>query len=149
MFPNADFSSPLNLNSSAINTEFLTNAIKTDKAIISAVNAAKLETIRALDATGGNEILCSIIGLYLDNSLTLLNTLEKAWSTGEVDTIRSVSHTLKSSSNQIGAEILGELCREVEHEARNNNSYDTSGKTLLLIKEEFSNTRDALQAYLM
>jgi len=77
----------------------------------------------------------------------LLQSLEQAWVTGELDAIRSASHTLKSSSNQVGAHGLAELCREVENEARHHR-YDISGKTLARIKQELTNTHAALNTYL-
>jgi len=112
-----------------------------------AINKATLETIRTLDPNGGNELLHRIISLYLNNASTLLHSLEQAWATGELDAIRSVSHTLKSSSNQVGAHRLAEHCREVENEARNHR-YDVSGKALARIKQEFTNIHAALDSYL-
>jgi CheY-like chemotaxis protein len=111
------------------------------------INKAALETIRTLDPNGGNELLHRIITLYLSNAGTLLHSFEQAWATGELDAIRSVSHTLKSSSNQVGAHRLAEHCREVENEARNHR-YDVSGKALSRIKQEFTNVHAALGSYL-
>jgi HPt (histidine-containing phosphotransfer) domain-containing protein len=108
------------------------------------INEAALEAIRTL---GGNELLQRIITLYLSNAGTLLQSLEQAWATGELDAIRSASHTLKSSSNQVGAHGLAELCREVENEARHH-SYDISGQALARIKQEYTNTQAALNTYL-
>jgi HPt (histidine-containing phosphotransfer) domain-containing protein len=89
-----------------------------------------------------------IIALYLNNASTLLEKLEQAWAAGDLDTIVLVTHTLKSSSNQVGAHGLAELCREVESEARDQR-YDASGKMLVRIKQEFTNTRVALDAYVV
>jgi signal transduction histidine kinase/DNA-binding response OmpR family regulator len=114
----------------------------------SAINALTLEAIRDLVPNGDKEFLQRIISLYLSNANTLLQSLEQALSTGELDTIRSASHTLKSSSNQVGADRLAELCREVENEARNHR-YDASGKMLERIQQEFANTRAALNAYIV
>jgi two-component system, sensor histidine kinase and response regulator len=111
------------------------------------INEAQLEAIRALDAKNGNDLLHSIVSLYLDNATNLLQSLEQAWSQGELESIRSITHSLKSSSKQIGADELGELCLKVENEARNER-YDVSGKILESIKHEFSNARAALQTYL-
>jgi two-component system sensor histidine kinase/response regulator len=113
----------------------------------SIINDAALEAIRILDPKGGNEFLKRIITLYLSNASTLLQSLEQAWATGELDGIRAASHTLKSSSNQVGAHGLAELCREVEIEARSHR-YDVSGIALALIKQEFTNTHAALGSYL-
>ncbi len=113
----------------------------------SIINEAALEAIRTLDSNGGNDLLHRIINLYLSNANTLLRSLEQAWVTGELDGIRSASHTLKSSSNQMGAHGLAEQCREVENEARNHR-YDATGKALSRIKQEFANTHAALDTYL-
>jgi len=114
----------------------------------SAIYAPALEAIRILGADSGQEFLVNIISLYLGNTDALLEKLEWAWQTANLDTIRSVSHTLKSSSNQVGAYRLAELCMSVENEARNQR-YDASGKALARIKEEFINTRAAFDIYFM
>ena len=111
------------------------------------IDEAALETIRMLDPYGGNELLNRIITLYISNASTQLQSLEQAWGTGELDAIRLLSHTLKSSSNQVGAHRLAEHCREVEIEARNQR-YDVSGKALAHIKQEFINIHAALGCYL-
>jgi CheY-like chemotaxis protein len=108
------------------------------------INDTALVAIRAI---GGNELLHRVITLYLSNAHTLLQSLEQGWAAGDLHAIRSASHTLKSSSNQVGANGLAELCREMENDARNN-CYDTSEQTLLRIKQEFSNTHAALNTYL-
>ena len=113
----------------------------------SIINEAALEAIRSLDSNGGNDLLHRIINLYLSNANTLLQSLEQAWVTGELEGIRSASHTLKSSSNQMGAHGLAEQCREVENEARNHR-YDATGKALSRIRQEFTNTHAALDTYL-
>ena len=69
----------------------------------SILNIDTLEAIRNLDRTSDNEFLQSIIALYLRNASELLTSLETAWSDGNIDKIRTVSHTLRSSSNQVGA----------------------------------------------
>jgi HPt (histidine-containing phosphotransfer) domain-containing protein len=58
-----------------------------------------------------------------------------------------ISHTLKSSSSQVGASSLVELCRTVENDALNQN-YDTSSEALIAIQQAFAQVRIALKAYL-
>ena len=111
------------------------------------LNVETLETIRKLDSKAGDEFLKSMVTLYQDNAKDLLSALETAWTKGDVEVIRSVSHTLKSSSNQIGAQSLAVLCSEVENEARNK-QFDVSGQALVQIKQEFNNTQTELSAYL-
>jgi signal transduction histidine kinase/DNA-binding response OmpR family regulator len=113
----------------------------------SIINDAALKAIHVLDPTGGNELLQRVVTLYLSSAGTLLQALEQAWEAGAIDAIRAASHTLKSSSNQVGAHGLAELCREVESEARNHR-YDVSGLALARIKQAFTHTQAALNAYL-
>jgi HPt (histidine-containing phosphotransfer) domain-containing protein len=106
-----------------------------------------LEAILTLDPNGGDDLLKHIITLYLGNASALLRSLEQTWMQADLDGILSVSHSLKSSSNQVGAEYLAELCGNAETEARNRR-YDTSGLALRQIKEEFTRTKAGLDAYL-
>jgi two-component system, sensor histidine kinase and response regulator len=118
------------------------------KASDTTINEAALALIRNLDTSGdGNELLRRIISIYLDNASSQLEMLEQAWAKGEIETIHSISHTLKSSSGQVGANALAELCREVENQARNH-LYDSSGEMLARIQREFSNAQTALATYL-
>lgn len=106
-----------------------------------------LAPIRSLEADYGSELLKQVIKTYLDNSGKLIQTLEQAWSMGDFKAIRMASHTLKSSSSQVGAHGLAELCRTVENDARNQ-SYDASGQALIAIQQKFAQTCILLQAYL-
>jgi signal transduction histidine kinase/CheY-like chemotaxis protein/HPt (histidine-containing phosphotransfer) domain-containing protein len=113
----------------------------------SPVSFSALEAIRVLDAENGDEFLSSIIEMYLSNTVTLLESLEKAWLTGDIDTIRSISHMLKSTSSQVGAQGLSEICLSVETAARNQ-QYDESGKSLANIKAAYNEVQKSLESYL-
>ncbi len=112
-----------------------------------AIDSEALASIRSLEADYGDELLKQIIRTYLDNASKLIQALEQAWSTGDLTAIRMASHTLRSSSSQVGASSLAELCRTVENDARNQ-SYDTSGQALIAIQQTFTQTCVALKTYL-
>lgn len=118
-----------------------------EQSIEPAIDPDALVSIRALQADYGDELLNQVVKTYLDNSNKLLQSLEQAWGTGDSKTIRMVSHTLKSSSSQVGAHSLAELCRAVENEARNQN-YDKTGQALKAIQKQFDQTCTALKSYL-
>lgn len=113
----------------------------------SVIDPEALASISALDAGTGNELLQRVIGLYLSNAGALLQALEQAWSKGDLDAIHAVSHTLKSSSHQVGACGLAELCRGVENESRYQR-YDVSGEALSGIQQHFTRVRTTLEGYL-
>jgi two-component system, sensor histidine kinase and response regulator len=135
--------------SAPISTEATETSLTAESPVTaeSILDVAALQTISALDSNGSNDLLKRIISLYVDNAGSLLQALERGWSSGDLDAIRAASHTLKSSSGQVGAHGLAELCREVENESRNQR-YDISGQPLARIQQEFINTRTALTAYL-
>jgi two-component system, sensor histidine kinase and response regulator len=130
-----------------ITGEMAMNPKKSTSNTESPVSFSALEAIRVLDAENGDEFLRSIVDMYLSNTVTLLESLEKAWLTGNIDTIRSISHMLKSTSSQVGAQGLSELCLTVETAARNQ-QYDESGKSLDEIKAAFNEVQKSLESYL-
>jgi two-component system, sensor histidine kinase and response regulator len=132
---------PISVNIDTVETA---NSGDSDRA---GINTKKIEAILTLDPSGGSELLKQIIGLYLGNASALIESLEEAWIRGDIDTILSVSHSLKSSSNQVGAENLAELCNYAETNARNR-QYDISGEALKRIKDEFSHTQADLDVFL-
>ncbi len=106
-----------------------------------------LSSIQLLEADYGKELLKQVIKTYLDNAGRLMQTLENAWNTGDLKAIQMTSHTLKSSSAQVGANDLAELFRNVENDARSQR-YDASGQTLASIQDQFSLTCSSLATYL-
>jgi len=62
----------------------------------------------------GSNLVSKIINIYIDQSSTLLSNLTDAASNKDVESVRIIAHTLKSSSENVGALSLAELCRSVE-----------------------------------
>lgn len=104
-------------------------------------------SIRSLETDYGHELLKQVIQTYLDNGRKLMQTLEQAWDSGDLQLIQLTSHTLKSSSGQVGAHELAKLYRNIENEARERR-YDTSGQVLASLRLRFAQTCAALSAYL-
>ena len=77
-------------------------------------------------------MLGKIIKIYLDSSPKLLRTLRDAVAQGEAgaaEAIRQAAHSLKSSSANLGAVAIVDLCRELEDLGRNNS---TAGAAVIL-----------------
>ena len=65
--------------------------------------------------TGNNvNFLSKVVTIYLEQSSTLFADLKIAYKKNDVETVRTISHTLKSSSVNVGALKLSDLCRDVE-----------------------------------
>ncbi len=106
-----------------------------------------LESLKLLDADNGDQLVQRIVNLYMENADVLLKNMAEAWESGNLDGIRIAAHTLKSSSHQVGAISLAELCRVVEHDARQQ-EYDVSGAALTAIQQKSDITQKALRAYM-
>jgi len=72
-----------------------------------------------LEMTGGDlEFLDELVDTYLADGEAQLAALRSATDTGSTDDLVRPAHSLKSSSLNIGALALGELCRTMEADAR-------------------------------
>ena len=73
-----------------------------------------LNQLRNMQKKDDSNLVIRVVTLYLEQSSRLLVELKEASQRADVETVRIVSHTLKSSSGNVGATGLSELCRKVE-----------------------------------
>jgi EAL domain-containing protein (putative c-di-GMP-specific phosphodiesterase class I)/signal transduction histidine kinase/HPt (histidine-containing phosphotransfer) domain-containing protein len=73
-----------------------------------------LRQLEELGAQGRSEFVQRVCGLYLEHAPKCGEELERALIENNVDTLRRCAHSLKSMSYNIGANMLGQLCAEVE-----------------------------------
>jgi HPt (histidine-containing phosphotransfer) domain-containing protein len=83
----------------------------------SPLNEQALKQIRSLRKPGGPDLLKRIVDLYLSNSRTLIGTLRDAVIRNDAAAVLQAAHSLKSSSTNVGATGLGELCAKLEASA--------------------------------
>jgi HPt (histidine-containing phosphotransfer) domain-containing protein len=76
-----------------------------------------------------------------------LEQLRGAADTGEREGLRTVAHTLKSSSANVGAVRLQKLCKELERVARAGPAPDAAAH-VAVIEKEFAMVQAALQGQL-
>lgn len=74
--------------------------------------------------------LIQLIGVYLSDTSPRVDTLEESISTVDYDSVRSISHFLKSSLGLMGVSCLNEIA-ELEKQAQNNEPEE-------IIKEKLS-----------
>lgn len=77
-----------------------------------------LESIVALDPANGEALLARLLDTYETSSTELVSVVGGALESGNTEELRRVAHALKSSSGNVGAEQLFELCRSLEAAAR-------------------------------
>jgi two-component system sensor histidine kinase/response regulator len=114
----------------------------------SPINPAVLDGIRALDDNGSQGLFGKVLSLYLSDSPKLVEGILSAVEKGDGESLRRAAHTLKSSSANVGANDLPELCRKIEEMARAG-EIPASGDPLLgSLEEEYRSVREALSTIL-
>jgi len=103
-----------------------------------------IEMIRMLPGNRGMEVLRKVVQLYLSSTPTLLQTLREAESGGDAEKLKAAAHSFKSSSANLGALKLADVCKELETLGR---AGSTVGALPLLmqVEEEYRMVREALQ----
>lgn len=83
------------------------------------INVRALEAIEALQRPGKPDLLGMVVALFETDAPKNIESLLTGLEDGDLELIRTSAHTLKSSSAYLGAAHLSELCRDIEHAARN------------------------------
>ena len=106
---------------------------------------------QTLEIIGGNttENIQEIITMYMQESPNLVQRMVDALQTGSIEDLEFAGHTLKSSSQMIGALQFSQLCAHLEMVGRQNtlDTLDTD-ETLVSINQQFSAIEKELKALL-
>ncbi len=103
-----------------------------------------LAIINSLQIEGEPSILNRVIEQYIFSAELKFSEMDKNLSKLDAETLRSIAHYLKSSSANVGAMKLSNLCKKVEMNSHNTNQ--TNLKTdYQQIKSEFSVVKSLLQ----
>lgn len=84
------------------------------------ISRKELENIRALQTDDAPDLLTRIITLYLEDTPKQMDRLYQALRNENSGEVRSIAHSLKSSSANLGAMPLSALFKEIENKGRNN-----------------------------
>jgi two-component system sensor histidine kinase/response regulator len=73
-----------------------------------------LENIRALQRQGAPDLLTRVMQAYLSDTPKFLENLQQAINQGDIRAVQRVTHSLKSSSANLGAASVARLVRKLE-----------------------------------
>jgi HPt (histidine-containing phosphotransfer) domain-containing protein len=104
-----------------------------------------LGALRQLQEAGEPDIFEELIGLYLRDTPTKLVALWEAVEAGRADTVKTIAHTLKGSSANMGAPRMTAGCSELEGVGASGDLHKAPG-LLNRLEEEFGRVRAALEA---
>jgi HPt (histidine-containing phosphotransfer) domain-containing protein len=102
-----------------------------------------LSTIRALDESG--DFFVELVGVFSNSFASILPGLREAIATGDAKETSRAAHSLKSTSNNLGARPLAALCRDLEILGREGRM-DRAPEILAAIDAEYARARAALLA---
>ena len=83
-----------------------------------AIDMQVIENLRELGGEDEPGLLLEVVGLYLADAPQRLRDIERALEQGDLRLLERAAHTLKSSSLNVGAVLLAQLCRDIELHAR-------------------------------
>ena len=80
------------------------------------IDQKALDNIRSLGS--GNELLRKVLQAYLSTAPKLIEEYSRGLASGNVEQVHRAVHTLKSSSANVGAVRLSDLCKQIEAQVR-------------------------------
>ncbi|MBL8499178.1 MAG: Hpt domain-containing protein [Nitrosomonas sp.] len=78
------------------------------------LNLDKLNTWRQMDPEGGTGFIKKLITIYLSSAPAFQIRIEDAIQAADSDALVKAAHTFKSSASNVGAELLADICRQLE-----------------------------------
>ena len=100
-----------------------------------------IEQLREMDPE--EAFLQKIITAYLEKSPIDISQLQAARSASDAEALRIAAHSFKSSSYNLGAQVLAELCKELEQMGRDQN-LSQADDFISLIETEYRRVENAL-----
>ena len=103
-----------------VNTACVLTAMEeaTETSAMPPILDAKVLVALASQHSGGNALLMRVASVFKKDAGKQLESLQRAWATGDIDTATRAAHTLKSSSATLGAMRLSVHCHKLESALR-------------------------------
>ena len=100
-------------------------------------------TFDDLKQMSGGDFINELIDAFLDDAPTMIQDMQAALETKDVESFRRNAHSLKSNANTFGATELGVLAKELEFMAKEKNL--NVGARLSALKEELDEVAEELR----
>jgi HPt (histidine-containing phosphotransfer) domain-containing protein len=99
------------------------------------LDGAALARLAELDPKGQAGLVTRVISTYTQSLARLLAELARARGGNDVEALRHVAHTLKSSSASVGALQLSRLCADIERKVTDRRSEDLDAQLEAMARE--------------
>jgi HPt (histidine-containing phosphotransfer) domain-containing protein len=98
------------------------------------------------ELTGGDPaFLDELIDTWVGDGAEQLEAMRQSLAAGDTPTLRRAAHSLKSTSQSLGAVLLASVCAEIEAAARNG-AIDAASPLLPVAQRRYEESRAALLA---
>ncbi len=109
-----------------------------------AIDASVLDGLAELQETGSQSLVQRVVQAYLESSEKLALQLHAAIDSADADSVARTVHTLKSSSANVGALKLADLCKTLETAGRQSD-LSSAAELHRQIQQEYEQVIDALK----
>ncbi len=82
------------------------------------IDMSVIASLRELGGDGDESLFHELLELYVDDSTRQMRRLEEALKSGDLKVAERIAHTLKSSSANLGAMAMSEICKQMELRGR-------------------------------
>jgi two-component system sensor histidine kinase/response regulator len=104
-----------------------------------------IDSLRELREPGQPDPMAELVDLFLEDAPQRLNKMRLAHGQGDVEILKSMTHTLKGSASNLGARRLAALCADLERQCGTGNLAESAG-LLEKIDREYAQVKTALEA---
>ncbi|HKG53448.1 MAG TPA: Hpt domain-containing protein [Anaerolineales bacterium] len=101
------------------------------------------ETFNELKQMSGADFINELIDAFLDDAPNMIQNMQTALNTKDIESFRRNAHSLKSNANTFGATELGALAKELEMMGKESNL--EVGNRLEALNEAFSKVAEELK----
>ncbi len=105
-----------------------------------------LLTLLSLGNTGSPDLFNKIFKLFEDNSPDLIKKIQSAYASGDNESVRAATHSLKSSAAYLGGTDLSDHCRDIEKAAKNDRLQELH-EVIVGLDSCFEQTRLSINAF--
>jgi HPt (histidine-containing phosphotransfer) domain-containing protein len=103
-----------------------------------ALDPAVLQSLMSLSTDGGEALVAKLAQIFRDDALLRRDQLRRAFDESNAELLRSAAHAFKSSSANMGARALAELCRQIETQTLGGDIPDSCAMLLVELEHEYA-----------
>jgi len=100
-------------------------------------------TFEELKQISGEDFINELIDAFLDDAPNMIQNMQSALETKDIESFRRNAHSMKSNANTFGAMELGMLAKELEFMAKENNL--GVGNRLEILSEAYGKVAEELK----